>query len=124
MTQYAFSYRRQLITLSLIGLLALTILLLVQAQTLTGLTIPRPAASSDARSGATSVDPFAAAHPADRKFFADSYLRDTNVSSVLLEAVHPADRRFFASSYVSNRNANAILLEDVHPADRKFSIGH
>ena len=120
MTQYTFSHRRQLIGLSLIGLLALAILWLVQAQTLTGLTIQFPAASSDTGSGATSIDLVAGVHPADRKFFAPN----DGVPAPADTGVHPADRKFFAGSYVSDRNANAILLDDVHPADRKFLIGH
>lgn len=120
MTQYAFSKRRQLIGLSLIGLLALAILLLVQAQTLTGLTIQLPAASSDTGSGVTSIDSLAGVHPADRKFFAPN----DGVTVPADTSIRPADHKFFADGYVSDRNANAILLDDVHPADRKFLIGH
>ena len=124
MNRYAFSYRSQLIVVSLIALLALVILLVAQTPSLTSLAIQRPAANDEAASGAADVELPAGIHPADRKFYSGWYEVERSAASNVpsLSEVHPADRKFFSGTYVMGQAATDPLAH-VHPADRKFYNG-
>ena len=126
MLRYVSSYRSHLLGLSLLALLALIILLFIQAPSPAGPAIqPRPV-SNEAASGAI-VDPLAGIHPADRKFYNGWYAPSAGISNeaVVPANVHPADRKFFYGGLYAPQtgtSAEAVIPAGVHPADRKFFV--
>jgi hypothetical protein len=121
MTRYTFSYKSLLIGFSLLGLLALGVVLFVQA--------PSPIGAVDYEDesdtiSATNVDPLTHVHPADRKFFTHNYSMNGNstTNTYLLAGVHPADRKFFTGAYetASINAAEANVQTEAESADRKL----
>lgn len=101
MNRHVSLYRWHLIGISLLGLLALLFMFVVQAPSPGIPEIQRPAAG-EAAPGAADVELPAGIHPADRKYYGDGYAiyTGTTSSSYTLDSVRPADRKFFASTYV------------------------
>lgn len=128
MLRYASSHRSHLIGLSLIGLLALAILLFVQAPSPVAPAIQPPEAVNDAASGAM-VDPLANVNPADRKFYTGAYVPRTGFAAdVIVPAnVDPADRKFYTGVYAPGATvpdeATAPTGVDLDPPNRRFHSG-
>ena len=125
MLRYASSHRSTLIGLSLIGLLALVILMFVQTRAPAAPAIQPRAVDSEAASGAM-VDPLANVNPADRKFYQGWYAPSTGIDAELAVPanVDPADHKFYTGAYTPSGGvaAEPVIPDDVHPADRKFFI--
>ena len=125
MLRYASSHRSYLIGFSLIGLMALAILLVAQASAPVAPAVQPRAQSNEAASGIV-VDPLANVNPADRKFYQSWHAPSTGIAGeVAVPAnVDPADRKFYNNANVPSIGTatESIVPAGVHPADRKFFI--
>ncbi|MDX1615980.1 MAG: hypothetical protein R3300_16830, partial [Candidatus Promineifilaceae bacterium] len=120
MNRYLFSNRVQLLGLSLIGLLALIIVLLAQAGSPAGLEIGRPVARSQPAVDSANIDPLADVHPADRKFFTGNYVSANAADMRALAEAQAAEAKLRDPGYLEKQSAQIRVdqLANVHPADR------